>query len=531
MALDLPQARPRRRLTRSLILILIVLALLQLLAGGVPLLVISYTSQQNIIEEAQRQAGEKTALAITNYLEGAIIRLEQFVQDHDPAILLQGQESLELPRMVDTLLEKRDYLEIWILDPAGQEVFQRSYRRFVHPDRYGSRADQPAYQAIASGDSRYIGPIYIPDDPALAQFSVATIAIPIPASGDTPGALIAELNAHQIQRIISETPLGERAYAYVVDRDGVLRVHWADPRVALEQRDISGVLSVQAFLNAQDATQRYEGINPAIEGSVLGTWVPIESTDWGLIVEQPLSEAFSGLYRITIWLAGVLAISVLAASGVGWLLARRLLRPLGTLQEGALQLAQGNLGHRIELRSENEFGVLATTFNLMAERVQSSHEAIEAEVQARTQELSRAYERLQRQSEEQLRLLETIRKMSTPVIPVLEGVVVMPLVGSLDTERASMVTEALLAGIERHRARVTILDITGVPIVDTAVANALLQAMRSATLLGVQPVLVGITPEVAHTVVHLGVDLSQIVTRSTLQAGIEYAMRQLGRRA
>jgi anti-anti-sigma factor len=271
----------------------------------------------------------------------------------------------------------------------------------------------------------------------------------------------------------------------------------------------------------------YPGVDEEISGRVLGTGAPLQLTDWGVIVEQPISDAFRGLWRITLVFVVVLVISVLAAAGIGTLLARRLLKPVETLQEGAYQLGHGNLGHRIQVRTQDEFGVLAATFNEMADQVQTSHEAIEAQVEERTRELSEAYEQLREQSAEEKRLLETIREMSTPVIPVIEGVVVMPLIGSLDSERADMVTQALLDGVEANRARVAILDITGVPIVDTAVASALLQAMHAVTLLGVQPLLVGITPEVAQTIVHLGVDLSQITTRNTLQGGVEYAIRHL----
>jgi rsbT co-antagonist protein RsbR len=117
-----------------------------------------------------------------------------------------------------------------------------------------------------------------------------------------------------------------------------------------------------------------------------------------------------------------------------------------------------------------------------------------------------------------------LRELSTPLIPINDQVVVMPLVGSVDSHRAEQVMETMLDGISRNRARVAILDITGVPVVDTQVANALLRIAQSARLLGTHVVLTGIRPEVAQTLVGLGVGLEGIVTRSTLQSGIAYAM-------
>ena len=117
----------------------------------------------------------------------------------------------------------------------------------------------------------------------------------------------------------------------------------------------------------------------------------------------------------------------------------------------------------------------------------------------------------------------TLAELSTPLIPISDEVLVMPLIGAIDQERAQQVLQALLHGIEHSQARVAILDITGVPVVDTQVASALVQAAQGVRLLGAQVVLTGIRPEVAQTLVGLGVDISSIVTHGTLQSGIAYA--------
>jgi rsbT co-antagonist protein RsbR len=119
---------------------------------------------------------------------------------------------------------------------------------------------------------------------------------------------------------------------------------------------------------------------------------------------------------------------------------------------------------------------------------------------------------------------ETLRELSTPLIPVADGLVIMPLIGSIDSRRAQQVIETLLQGVTEHQAAMVILDITGVPIVDTQVAAALLRAAQAVNLLGARVVLTGIRPEIAQTLVGLGVDLSQITTRGSLQSGIAYAL-------
>ena len=118
-----------------------------------------------------------------------------------------------------------------------------------------------------------------------------------------------------------------------------------------------------------------------------------------------------------------------------------------------------------------------------------------------------------------------LTELSTPLIPISDHVVVMPLIGTMDAHRAEQVLETLLDGVSARRASVAIVDITGVSVVDAHVANALLQAAKAVRLLGAEVVLTGIRPDVALTLVGLGLDLTGIVTKGTLQAGIVHAMR------
>lgn len=117
-----------------------------------------------------------------------------------------------------------------------------------------------------------------------------------------------------------------------------------------------------------------------------------------------------------------------------------------------------------------------------------------------------------------------LAELSTPLIPISSKIVVMPLIGTMDSRRAQQVIETLLKGIAASGAQTAILDITGVAVVDTQVANALVRAAHAVQLLGAQVVLTGIRPEVAHTLVGLGADLGGIVTRGSLQSGIAYAV-------
>jgi rsbT co-antagonist protein RsbR len=121
-----------------------------------------------------------------------------------------------------------------------------------------------------------------------------------------------------------------------------------------------------------------------------------------------------------------------------------------------------------------------------------------------------------------------IAELSAPIIPILRGILVLPLIGAINGRRAGAIMETLLSGVSQQGASVVLLDITGVPVVDTGVAQHLMQAAQAVRLLGAEIVLVGISPEIAQTIIQLGLDLSNLTTRSDLQAGLSYALQRLG---
>ena len=123
---------------------------------------------------------------------------------------------------------------------------------------------------------------------------------------------------------------------------------------------------------------------------------------------------------------------------------------------------------------------------------------------------------------------EAIRELSTPVLQVRERLLILPIIGVIDPQRARQVTEQLLRGIRANRAKVVVIDITGVPAVDSTVANHLVQTVDASRLMGATVIVTGLSSEIAQTLVTIGVDLSKMKTVGDLQGGIEEAERLLG---
>jgi rsbT co-antagonist protein RsbR len=121
-----------------------------------------------------------------------------------------------------------------------------------------------------------------------------------------------------------------------------------------------------------------------------------------------------------------------------------------------------------------------------------------------------------------------VLELSTPVVKLWDGVLALPMIGTLDSARTQVVMESLLQRIVETGAEVAIIDITGVPTVDTLVAQHLLKTITAARLMGAECIISGIRPQIAATIVHLGVDLSAVITKATLADAFLVALGRLG---
>jgi anti-anti-sigma regulatory factor len=157
-----------------------------------------------------------------------------------------------------------------------------------------------------------------------------------------------------------------------------------------------------------------------------------------------------------------------------------------------------------------------------------ANDELETRVEERTAELARANQDLAAQIRERQRAeqavrsqQEAIRELSTPVLPIRDRMLIVPVIGSVDTTRARQLTEQVLRGIRAHRAKVVVIDVTGVATLDTVAANHLMLTAAAARLLGAHVILTGISSSIAQTLVTLGVDLTELTTMGDLQSGIE----------
>ena len=192
--------------------------------------------------------------------------------------------------------------------------------------------------------------------------------------------------------------------------------------------------------------------------------------------------------------------------------------------QGAAEIEYRVIDSHGQIHWLHDRGLLARNAEGIPLRIDGIATDITARKQAQEEQILRL------QQEETIRIQEALlRELSAPILPIDRDTLVMPLIGMIDERRAQHILEVLLTRIATEQAELVIIDITGIPMVDTYVANGLMHAAQAAGLIGVQVVFTGIRPEVAQMLVTLGVDFSRIVTLSTLERGIAYARQQVAR--
>jgi anti-anti-sigma regulatory factor/HAMP domain-containing protein len=305
-------------------------------------------------------------------------------------------------------------------------------------------------------------------------------------------------------------------------------------RLATIENPLLTVLDPASLGQAQAGQTLINGDLTSIAGAPYAlAYAPLafqEQASGVVVILVDVSELVSFQNQLVTSLAIVFTLLALGAIVLTTLFVHRnVAAPLRSLQTVAEQMARGDYGQPATVKTHDEIGQLGQAFNTMTTAVQERETALQqltASLEQRSVEVERALAELRQSVRERDELSQTIRELSSPVLPVMHGVLVMPLIGVIDSERASLLTQSLLDAVERHRAGTVILDVTGVPIVDTHVARALLHVAETTRLLGAQTILVGLRPELAQTIVGLDLRLAGLITRADLQSGITYAMQR-----
>lgn len=522
---DLSRRQERRGgLARQLRRFFLALTLVPLFAAGLISVGSARVALEREVSRSQTIAATEASLIVSAYVQNLADGLALFAQARD----MGNQKDIALLDALRSLFNQfpRTLEQITFLDTSGRQVAQGTPFLTTLTSKSVSWAGTDVFAAASTGQT-YIASQPAPESDVL---SVTTIGVPVyDHRGEIAGVLVATPNPRQMWREVSQVEVGQSGYAYAIDRHGnLVAYHELEQPVSPDR--LAQLVSVRAFVDETTPSARAVGVYEGLMGqSVIGAYAPVAGTPWAVVVELPTKEALSALRPLTLFLVILFALAAILAVGAGSALADRVAEPVLRLRDNALALGQGDLDRAIEIHTGDEIEELGDAFNRMAQSLRASRAEREAWTRELESQVADRTRELQEMVDRQGFLLRTIWELAVPVVPVMKGVIVLPLVGFLDAARGRQVVESLMEGLKTHNARFVILDITGVPKVDEEVAGYLLRATRSARLLGAEPILVGVTPAVAQSLVGLGADLGRIVTRADLQAGVEYTRQALRR--
>jgi class 3 adenylate cyclase len=329
----------------------------------------SYPEQKFALLQLQHEKAAGAAAVIERFSKEILAQMGWLTHaaylDRGAALEQRRQDFHRILRQVPEITE------IAFIDASGLERLAVSR---VAIDELDRGTDFSARQSFTTAKSEgfFFGAVYFRDE------SEPYMSVGLRDQGKTPGVIIAEVNLKLVWNVISQIDLGQGGSAFLVDANGMLIAH-RDISLVLRKTDLSSYsqnLLVSTDAGGSDITQ-LGAITTGLDGRrVLSAFAPIGLLDWLVIVESPLSEAFAPLYA-SLRRSAVLVILGIAISALaGLLLARRIVGPVKTLQQGAARIGAGELDQRIELHTGDELEQLAEDFNDMSVRLHESYEKV-----------------------------------------------------------------------------------------------------------------------------------------------------------
>jgi signal transduction histidine kinase/HAMP domain-containing protein len=409
------------RLFRRYLLLILSLVTIALLLSVAISVIFSYQENKSALANLQHEKAVAAASRIEQYVE-------QIVKQLTYAALPQleaGDIETRRVEFLDLLSQVPEVTDIAQLDAAGREQIAVSR---VDTDRINSGKDrsQEAPFRNAKGGQPWFSSVYF------RRETEPYMTIAIRSGGDMGPMTIANVNLKFIWDVVSRIKIGEQGKAYVVDGNGFLV---ADPDIdaVLRKLNLSHLAHVKAAVGKEDPNEPAMVSADLAGTAVLTSVAPIESLNWYVFVEEPVSEVYAHLYASIVRAALLLLAGLVISAGGALVLARGMVRPIRTLEDGARRIGAGDLEQQIEVRTGDELEALANQFNRMTAKLRESYAGLEHKVGERTSELKNSLEQQTAISE----ILRVISSSPTDVQPVLDAI----------AERAVRLCDAAAASI------------------------------------------------------------------------------------
>lgn len=515
----------RGRLRRRVTLIVTLSSLVPLLLVAAITLGIVFDNQRS---SAQQQQQALTLLIAADLGDNIAAFQGELSVIGDTLIRTIDAGAIDDQQLAAVIVAGASFSEVGFYGMDGER--QAAAARFGAVSMPASLAGSPLF------DQAVTGQVFFSDPPSLAATALPLapsevprlrMAVPIQISFSERMILVGDVPMDQIWATTARLETATDTRILVLNAGRQL-VSASATRLLIDQPPLRDI----PLLRDNQSLATYHS---PLGDEVLGTTAPITPPGWTVVVERPVSVLYTDVRRLALTLLIVALGALPLVAGVGWLAGRRIAQPVQQLHSAVETFTHTPDDYQpVEIGTGDEIHILGDAFNTMVSglresqsRLLSANEELETLVVRRTSELQDAFQELRAQNQTQEQLLETVRRLGMPAIPIRRGILVMPLVGEFDAGRVAELGERMLSAIEREQARVVLVDITGVPVVDHEVAAALVRTSQAARLLGTEVILAGIRPDIAEALVSLGADLAGLRTAATLDQAFDLGTAML----
>jgi two-component system, NtrC family, sensor kinase len=382
-------ARPHRRLVWKYTAIVVALVAAAMISVGLSELYFSSRDVKREVTRSEQDKASSASLSVEQLVDGLLRELDAVAQ---PTVA-KGTAGLE-ERNQDfhRLLDHEELIsQLTFLDGSGIEQVRTSP---LEIDRIGLGIDRStsAQFVLARRGHPHFGRVYF------QRGSQPYMSISVAEGAPGRGVVVATVDLSSVRQVIDRARVGSSGYAYAVDARGQLVTH-PDINLVLRHTSFASLPQVRAALRSPSGAGAVTG-HDENGTKVLSAYRTVAPLGWRVFVEEPTSEAYAPL-RAAIWRTALLLVAfLLVAVATSVLLARRLVRPIESIQAGASKIGSGAFDERIEVRTNDELGALAEEFNVMAARLQESYSSLEQKVEERTRELATTLAELDEKSRE-----------------------------------------------------------------------------------------------------------------------------------